>query len=96
VVADLADAPAFQRNDLVGVADGAQAVRNDECRTSLHHAFERLVAKRGRPFRASGPEPTFSDSEVITVSLMIEAFFQAMKNWAMPLSRSSCGTCFRT
>ena len=36
----------------------------------------RLVAKRGRPFRASGPEPTFSDSEVITVSLIIETFFQ--------------------
>jgi hypothetical protein len=35
-----------------------------------------LVAKRGRPFRGSGPEPTFSDSEVITVSLIIEAFFQ--------------------
>ena len=39
-------------------------------------AYQRLVAKRGRPLRASGPEPTFSDSEVITVSLIIEAFFQ--------------------
>jgi len=39
-------------------------------------AYCRLVAKRGHPFRASGPEPTFSDSEVITVSLIIEAFFQ--------------------
>ena len=39
-------------------------------------AYHRLVTKRGRPFRASGPEPTFSDSEVITVSLIIEAFFQ--------------------
>jgi len=39
-------------------------------------AYRRLVAKRDRPFRTSGPEPTFSDSEVITVSLIIEAFFQ--------------------
>jgi len=39
-------------------------------------AYRRLVAKRGRPFRASGPEPAFSDSEVITVSLIIETFFQ--------------------
>jgi hypothetical protein len=39
-------------------------------------AYCRLVAKRGRPFRASGPVPTFCDSEVITVSLIIETFFQ--------------------
>ncbi len=39
-------------------------------------AYRRVVAKRDRPFRASGPEPTFSDSEVITVSLIIETFFQ--------------------
>jgi hypothetical protein len=39
-------------------------------------AYQRLMAKRGRPLRVSGPEPTFSDSEVITVSLIIEAFFQ--------------------
>ena len=39
-------------------------------------AYRRRVAKRGCPFRTSGPEPTFSDSEVITVSLIIETFFQ--------------------
>jgi hypothetical protein len=38
--------------------------------------YKRLIAKRGRPLRASGPEPTFSDSEVITVSLIIETYFQ--------------------
>ena len=38
-------------------------------------AYQRLVAKRGRPFRASGPDPSFTDSEVITVSLIIETFF---------------------
>lgn len=39
-------------------------------------AYQRLIAKRGRPLRRSGPEPTFSDSEVITVSLIVETFFQ--------------------
>lgn len=39
-------------------------------------AYQRLIAKRGRPLRTSGPEPSFSDSEVITVSLILETFFQ--------------------
>jgi hypothetical protein len=39
-------------------------------------AYRRVVARRGRPWRASGPEPEFSDSEVITVALIIETFFQ--------------------
>lgn len=39
-------------------------------------AYQRLISRRGRALRASGPEPTFSDSEVITVSLIIETFFQ--------------------
>jgi hypothetical protein len=38
-------------------------------------AYQQLVAKRGRPFRASGPAPSFMDSEVITVSLIVETFF---------------------
>jgi len=38
-------------------------------------AYQRLVTKRGRPFRASGPAPSFTDSEVITVSLIVETFF---------------------
>ena len=38
--------------------------------------YQRLVARRGRPLRASGPCPRFSDSEVITVALVIETFFQ--------------------
>jgi hypothetical protein len=37
---------------------------------------ERLIAKRGRPLRVSDPEPTFSDSEVITISWIIETYFQ--------------------
>ncbi len=39
-------------------------------------AYQRLIAKRGRALRATGPEPTFSDSEVITVGLILETFFQ--------------------
>jgi len=39
-------------------------------------AYQRLVAKRGRPLRTSGPEPMFSDSKVITVALIVETFFQ--------------------
>jgi hypothetical protein len=39
-------------------------------------AYQRQIAKRGQPLRTRGPEPKFSDSEVITVSLIIETFFQ--------------------
>jgi len=39
-------------------------------------SYLRILARRGRPLRASGPAPTFSDSEVITVALIIETFFQ--------------------
>jgi hypothetical protein len=45
------------------------------CYVLVDDAYQRLMAKRGRPLRASGPEPTFSNSEMITVSLIIEAFF---------------------
>src|SRR5436190_23863105 len=39
-------------------------------------AYQRILARRGRPLRASGRAPTFTDSEVITVALIIETFFQ--------------------
>jgi len=39
-------------------------------------AYQHIVTRRGYPFRVTGPEPIFSDSEVITVSLIIETFFQ--------------------
>lgn len=39
-------------------------------------AYQRILARRGRPLRTSGPAPTFTDSEVITVALIIETFFQ--------------------
>ncbi len=39
-------------------------------------AYQQILARRGRPLRTSGPAPTFTDSEVITVALIIETFFQ--------------------
>jgi len=39
-------------------------------------AYQDLIAKRGRPLRGRGPAPKFSDSEVITTSLILETFFQ--------------------
>ena len=38
--------------------------------------YQALVTQRGAPFRLSGPEPELADSEVITISLVIETFFQ--------------------
>ena len=42
----------------------------------INDAYNRLISKRGKRLRSRGPEPAFSDSEVITVSLIIETFFQ--------------------
>ena len=42
----------------------------------INDAYNRLIARRGKRLRTRGPEPRFSDSEVITVSLIIETFFQ--------------------
>ena len=42
----------------------------------IDDAYQRFIARRGNPLRASGTEPQFADSEVITVSLIIETFFQ--------------------
>jgi len=38
-------------------------------------AYQRVMAQPGRPIRTSGPAPSFTDSEVITVSLIMETFF---------------------
>lgn len=39
-------------------------------------AYQRILARRGGPLRASGPAPSFADPEVMTVALIIETFFQ--------------------
>ena len=38
--------------------------------------YQTLVIQGGAPFRLSGPEPELADSDVITISLIIETFFQ--------------------
>ena len=42
----------------------------------IDDSYQALVTQRGAPFRVSGPEPELADSEVITISLIIETFFQ--------------------
>lgn len=39
-------------------------------------AYQRHYQQQGQRLRASGPEPQLTDSEVITISLIIEVFFQ--------------------
>jgi hypothetical protein len=39
-------------------------------------AYQRVTTRLGDPLRARGPAPEMSDSEVITVSLIIETYFQ--------------------
>ena len=41
----------------------------------IDDAYQHLLACLGRRLRQRGPEPTFSDSEVITVAMIIETFF---------------------
>ena len=57
-------------------------------------AYQRLIAKRGRRLRASGPEPAFSDSEVITVSLILETFFQGHEEVGYAFVRQYLGHLF--
>ena len=39
-------------------------------------AYQRVIVQRGNTLRTRGPEPEVSDSEVITIGLIIETFFQ--------------------
>ncbi len=39
-------------------------------------AYQRLLARRGRRLRTRGPGPEVSDSEIITIGLILETFFQ--------------------
>ena len=41
----------------------------------IDDAYQHLVRSHGRRLRQRGPEPTFSDSEVIVVAMIIETFF---------------------
>jgi len=42
----------------------------------IDDAYQDLITKRGHRLRRRGPEPLFSDSEVMTVGLIVETFFQ--------------------
>ena len=41
----------------------------------VDETYPSRVTQRGAPLRLSGPEPELADSEVITISLVIETFF---------------------
>ena len=45
----------------------------------INDAYNRLFFRRGKPLRTRGPVPEFSDSEIITVSLIIETFFSGTR-----------------
>jgi hypothetical protein len=42
----------------------------------IENAYQRYIAKRGGALRSRGPAPKLTDSEVITIGLIIEVFFQ--------------------
>jgi hypothetical protein len=50
-------------------------------------AYQHVIARLGAPLRASGPAPEMSDSEVITVSLIIETYFQGHEEVGYALVR---------
>jgi len=59
-------------------------------------AYQRIVTKRGRRFRGEvAQSQVFADSEVITVSFIIETFFMAMKNLVMLLFTNTCWHVFQ-
>lgn len=39
-------------------------------------AYQRMIARRGRPLRSRGPAPKLTEEEVITIGVIIETFFQ--------------------
>jgi len=41
----------------------------------IDDGYKKLIAQRDSPLRKRGPEPQMSDSEVMTISLVIETFF---------------------
>lgn len=41
----------------------------------IDDGYKELIVQRGAPLRKCGPEPKMSDSEVMTISLIIETFF---------------------
>lgn len=57
-------------------------------------AYQRLIKRLGHPLRTSGPEPTFTDSEVLTVSLIIETYFQGHEEVGYAFVQQFLHDCF--
>lgn len=53
----------------------------------IDDAYQHLITCLGRRLRQRGPEPTFSDSEVITVGLIIETFFHGNEELGLAFLR---------
>ena len=53
----------------------------------IDDAYQHLLTCRGKRLRERGPEPTFSDSEVITVGLVIETFFHGHEDLGLAFVR---------
>ena len=47
--------------------------------------YQVIVQNLSEPIRSRGPASRMLDSEVITISLIIETFFKVMKKWGIPL-----------
>jgi hypothetical protein len=58
-------------------------------------AYQRVCAKSSRSVRRRGPEPKMSDSEVITVALIIETFFQGHEEVGYAFVCQYLGDLFR-
>ena len=61
----------------------------------VDEAYLRVCARLSRPVRKRGPEPTMSDSEVITVALIIETFFQGHEEVGYAFVCQYLGDLFR-
>ncbi len=57
-------------------------------------AYQRLIKRLGHPLRASGPDPSFTDSEVITVSLILETYFQGPEEVGYAFVQQYLADCF--
>ncbi len=42
----------------------------------MNDSYQKICQRLKKPVRSRGPEPILSDSEVITIALIIETFFQ--------------------
>lgn len=60
----------------------------------IDDAYQHLITSLGHRLRRRGPEPIFSDSEVITVAMIIEAFFHGHEDLGLAFVRQYQGSLF--